>query len=155
MQQLLPDIPSDEEINKKLEEIERMLSYKELLSGHVLSDVPIAHQQHLEDLLIKVNKLRAEWGKPLVVTSGYRSMQDHLRIYHAKGITDPSKIPMQSKHLSGDACDLSDPDGSLYKWAFENQDKLAEWELWCEKDTKGWLHVQRLPPKSGNRFFVP
>lgn len=136
-----------------------MISYKELLSGHNVSDLPIAHQHNLEDLLKAVNKLRAAWGKPLTVTSGYRSQQDHLRIYAAKGITDPSKIPMQSKHLFGLSVDFADPDGSLYAWAYANTDKLEEWGIWCEEGTKGWLHCQIVPygsyKKGGSRWFLP
>ena len=132
-----------------------MISYKELLSGHNVSDLPIAHQHNLEDLLKAVNKLRAAWGKPLKVTSGYRSQQDHLRIYAAKGITDPSKIPMQSKHLFGLAVDFADPDGSLYDWAYatDSTADLAAWGIWCEEGTKGWIHCQCVPPRSGSRFF--
>ena len=33
------------------------ISYKELLSGHILSDIPIAHQQNGEILLTKINKI--------------------------------------------------------------------------------------------------
>lgn len=132
-----------------------MITYKELLGSHTVAEVPIAHQHNLEDLLICVNKLRSSYGEPMVVTSPYRSMQEHLRIYASKGITDQTKIPMQSKHLVGNAVDFADPLGQLYKWAFENQDRLEAFGIWCEKDTKGWLHCQRVPPKSGARFFLP
>lgn len=135
------------------------ISFKEMLGDNNINDVPIAHQHNMEKTLICVNKLREAWGKPIVVTSGYRSLQHHLEIYSKKGITDRSKIPMQSKHLSGLAVDLSDPDGSLYKWAYNNQDKLTEWGIWCERDTKGWLHCQSVPYGSYNegksRFFYP
>lgn len=135
------------------------ISLKELFSGHVISDIPISHQHNLEILLIAVNKLRSEWGKPMTVSSGYRSEQDHIRIYTSKGITDRSKIPMSSKHLFGLAVDFADPDGSLYKWAFEHQDKLAEWGIWCEAGTNGWLHCQCVQYGSykpgSSRFFNP
>jgi len=141
-----------------------MISFKELLSGHLISEVPILHQLNLEELLVCVNKLRTGWGKPLFVTSSYRSMQDHLRIYSQiasrKGIDfDASKVPMRSNHLFGNAVDFADPDGSLYAWAYANQDKLAEWGIWCEVGTKGWLHCQRVPYGSyqtgKSRFFNP
>lgn len=137
-----------------------MISYKELLGKHNVAELPIAHQHNLEDLLKAVNKLRAEWGKPLIVTSGYRSEQDHLRIYSQiaakKGVQfDASKVPMGSNHLIGCAADFSDPDGSLYKWAYFNTKKLEEWGIWCEMHTDGWVHCQIRPPKSGFRFFKP
>jgi hypothetical protein len=140
------------------------ISYKELLSGHTLSEIPINHQHNLEQLLVCINKLRNAWGKPMIVTSGYRLMQDHLRIYSQiaskKGIDfDASKVPMGSNHLKGLAVDFADSDGSLYLWANNNQDKLKEWGIWCEKDTKGWLHCQCVPygsyKEGKSRFFNP
>jgi uncharacterized protein YcbK (DUF882 family) len=105
----------------------------------------------------KINKIRALWGKPMVVTSGVRDIEDHKRIYREKGITDEAKIPMKSKHLFGQACDISDPKQELQKWCLENVDKLEEIGLWCEdfKATKNWVHFQIIPPKSGKRFFKP
>lgn len=136
-----------------------MITFKELMGSHVISEIPIAHQHNLETLLVCVNKLREEWGKPLIVTSGYRSLQEHLQIYSKKGITDRSKIPMKSKHLEGNSVDFADPDGSLYQWAFNNQGKLTEWGIWCELGTKGWLHCQCVPYGSyvegKSRFFQP
>jgi hypothetical protein len=143
-----------------------MISYKELLGKHNVAELPIAHQHNLEDLLKAVNKLRAEWGKPLIVTSGYRSEQDHLRIYSQiaakKGVQfDASKVPMGSKHLIGGAVDFADPDGSLYDWIELNPGILDDCELWSEEGTKvgRWVHVQCLPFSSyktgGTRWFKP
>lgn len=112
---------------------------------------------NLVELLEKINKIRTLWGKPMICTSGLRSMEDHLRIYKDKGITDQSKIPMASKHLYGQACDISDPKGELAKWCHENIKHLEEIGLWCEatESTPTWVHFQILPPKSNNRFFKP
>lgn len=131
-----------------------MISYKELLSGHILNDVPLEHQHNLEELLSKINRVRTAWGKPMIVTSGYRSMQDHLRIYSKLGIADKSKIPMNSKHLIGAAVDISDPDGKLYEWCVKNEALLVDIGLWMEeKDTQKRVHFQIRPPASGRRFF--
>ena len=136
-----------------------MVTYNELLNGNSISDVDIKTQQNLEALLVCINKLRQAWGKPLTVTSGLRTIQQHLRIYAKKGITDRSLIPMKSKHLFGQAVDFADKDGSLYKWAFNNQDKLQEWGIWCEEGTQGWLHCQYVPygsyTQGKSRFFKP
>ncbi len=136
-----------------------MITFNEILGKNSIADVEISVQHNIENLLKCVNLLRAEWGKPLIVTSGLRTMQEHLRIYSLKGITDKSKIPMKSKHLYGQAVDFSDPTGELYSWAYNNQDKLAQWGIWCEKDTKGWLHCQSVPYGSyvsgKSRFFIP
>lgn len=91
----------------------------------------------------------------MIVTSGLRSIEDHKRIYREKGISE-DKIPMGSRHLHGQACDISDPDGKLYDWCKANEVFLAEIELWMEiKDSEPRVHFQIVPPKSGNRFFIP
>lgn len=122
------------------------ITYKELLSGNDLSSVPLSHQQNLELLLKAVNVIREKWGKPLVVTSGYRSEQKHKDIYRKKGIPD-GKIPMGSAHLKGLAVDFSDPDGKFEEWISANQDLLEELGLWQEhpESTKGWVHLDLLP----------
>lgn len=134
-----------------------MIAFNELIKGTSLADIPIAHQQNLQDLLNKVNQVRTAWAKPMTVTSGYRSMQDHLRIYSQKGITDKSKIPMQSNHLYGKACDISDPKRELQAWCKANESLLASIGLWMEdfSATPTWVHFQIVPPKSGKRFFMP
>jgi len=64
---------------------------------------------------------------------------------------------VKSRHMTGQAADLYDPDGLLDDWCMDNQDKLADLGLWIEHPcaTKGWCHVQTLPPRSGRRVFYP
>jgi uncharacterized protein YcbK (DUF882 family) len=133
-----------------------MISLKELLGKYEFVDLPKEHQDNILDLLYKINKIREAYGKPMIVTSGYRSMEDHERIYKAKGV-DSSKIPRKSKHLSGLAVDIADPKQELQKWCLMNVDKLESIGLWCEdfSATKNWVHLQIAPPGSGKRFFIP
>lgn len=133
-----------------------MLSMDELLKGAKFEDQSQDIQDSLTTLLERVNKIRVLYGKPMTVTSGLRTMADHLRIYAEKGITDHSKIPMKSKHLFGQAVDIFDPDLALTKWLKENDsEKLVDAELYCEEGNRNWVHFQILPPKSGNRWFLP
>ena len=134
-----------------------MITLKELIKDIAISDIPIAHQHNLEELLIKINKVRIVYGKVMTVTSGYRSMYDHKRIYNAKGIFDEKKIPMKSKHLEGLAVDISDPKQELQKWCLANTALLESVGLWMEdfSATKNWCHFQIRAPRSGNRFFKP
>jgi len=136
-----------------------MISMKEILQGKVnLEDLPQEHQDNLNNLLEKLNKLRQAYGKAMKVTSGYRSLEDHLRIYADKGIRDLSQIPMKSKHLSGQACDFSDPDNKLKDFINDcTEEQLEEFGLYFEdfKHTSNWVHCQSVPPKSGRRFFIP
>lgn len=62
---------------------------------------------NLKRLAVKLEEVRVLLGnKPMRITSGFRSMADHLRIYAQKGITDKRRIPMQSWHLKGLAADF-------------------------------------------------
>jgi uncharacterized protein YcbK (DUF882 family) len=134
-----------------------MITMKEILKDVNFDDLSKDIQDNLTKLLPKLNELRTAYGKPLLVTSGLRSMRHHLEIYAAKGITDKSKIPMKSNHLFGLACDFSDPDGTLKAWVNNNIPVMESIGLWMEafSATPTWLHVQIVPPKSGNRFFNP
>jgi hypothetical protein len=122
--------------------------------------IPDEHFDNLNLLMFKLNKLRDAYGKPLQVTSGYRSMEHHLAIYAAKGITDPKKIPMKSNHLFGLAADLvpaNDRIGHLHDWVLNNIKLCEDVGLWFEdfSATPDWLHCQIVPPNSGRRFFLP
>ena len=132
-----------------------MISLKELLGDNIITDLSIAEQHNLEDLRERVNKVRLAYGKPLMVTSGFRTLQQHLRIYSQKGITDQTKIPMRSNHLVGKAVDFSDPKREFYHWLLAHQDLFADCGLYMEEGTVGWVHLQAIPPKSGRRVFLP
>ncbi len=64
---------------------------------------------------------------------------------------------VKSRHMTGQACDVSDPTGELDKWCMSNQGILKEIGLWLEHPsaTPRWCHLQTVPPKSGNRVFYP
>lgn len=137
-----------------------MIKFEELIKGTELKDIPEDHSENLAILMHKINQLRDAYGKPLRVTSGYRSLEKHLAIYAAKGITDQKKIPMQSRHLSGLAVDLvpvKEPIEIFHKWIKDNEKLLEEIGLWVEdfRYSKTWAHFQIVAPKSGKRFFVP
>jgi len=102
-------------------------------------------QQDNQDKLLKaINIIRTAWGKPMTVTSGVRSAEDQKRI-------NPSAP--KSKHLIGAAVDIAD-NGDLYKWLQGDGAKtLEEAGLYCELDTKGWVHFQCIPPGSKKRWF--
>lgn len=133
------------------------ISLKELNpKGVALSD---SHMQNLTILHERMNKVRAAYGKPMVVTSGVRSLDDHKRVYRElaakRGVT-AIRIPMGSQHLAAAACDISDPKGLLMEWCKSNEGLLAEIGLWVEEpDDQKRCHFQIVPPRSGRRFFKP
>lgn len=119
---------------------------------------------NLNQLTDKAQLFEKAYGKPLRVTSGFRSMADHLRIYAAKGITDQSKIPMKSKHLFGQAVDVvpvEDPIEHLHEWVNNNLGLMADLNLWFEsfEASKSWVHLQTCAygswAEGKSRFFNP
>lgn len=85
-----------------------------------------------------------------VVSSGWRPASVNANT--------PNAAP-NSKHMTGQAIDLYDPDGDLDDWLMteDGQRVLSDLGLWMEHPsaTKGWSHVQSIPPRSGRRVFYP
>jgi hypothetical protein len=101
------------------------------------------------DLLARVNSLLAVFGEYRTVNSGWRPPEVNAGTPNAA---------LRSKHMTGNAIDLSDPDGDLDEWCSENDgSRLIQYGLYMEHPaaTKGWCHLQNLPPKSGKRVFYP
>lgn len=144
-----------------------MIVLKELIGEKDWNQIPIDHQFNLMHLHLALNRVRQQYAKPMVVTSGYRSKEDQFRIY--KEINDDRKqrglpelrVPLGSMHLRGAAADIADPDRELASWCKVNETKLYEWGLWVEdlgeteNGRRSWVHLQVLPPRSGSRFFLP
>ena len=126
-----------------------------LLGKYNYQDLPPEHQENLGVLLNRIEQVEKASGKNFVVTSGYRSMDDQIRIYKQKGITDPTKIPIHSKHLTGSAVDIYDPTLTLTQWLKDNPEILESAQLWAEEGNKNWVHLQIFPPASGARWFLP
>lgn len=144
-----------------------MISFKELLGKNLISDVPINHQQNGQELLKRLNVIRKEYGKPMTVSSGYRSRNDHERIYakinsdrEAKGLTKIT-VPYGSQHLIMAAVDIADPKQELQQFCLANIPLIESVDLYLEdfSATVNWCHFQLFPFKSykpgGIRFFKP
>lgn len=64
----------------------------------------------------------------------------------------------RSNHMAGLAVDLYDPDGDLDDWLLNHLPAIGgEFGLYLEHPsaTKGWAHLQSVPPGSGRRVFYP
>ena len=63
----------------------------------------------------------------------------------------------KSTHKQGNGIDLFDPSKTFKEWCMANLDKLEKHGLWMEHPdaTPTWAHLQRIPPKSGNRVYRP
>jgi len=134
-----------------------MVTFDEIIKKYDKNKIPKEHLENIEKLLIKINILRSLCKIPFIITSGYRSREDHIRIYNNKGIFDENKIPFGSGHLRGECVDVSDPKGKIRDWLLNNLIELKNIGLWIEdfRYTKGWVHFGITPPKSGKRIFIP
>lgn len=85
-------------------------------------------------------------GNP--VSSGWRPPSYNAKVAGAA---------LKSKHMTGHAIDLYDPEGELDEYLNHNTHLLKEHKLHMEHPsaTKGWCHLQSLPPRSGNLIFYP
>ncbi len=96
------------------------------------------------------NELLAIFGQGRKVNSGWRPP--------AVNAATPNAAAM-SKHMLGQAIDLADPEGDLDDWLMGDigQAAMARLGLWHEHPaaTKGWAHLQTVPPRSGKRTFYP
>lgn len=85
-----------------------------------------------------------------LVTSGWRSPEINAATPGAA---------VNSRHMTGQAIDLYDPDADLDNWLMtgEGQAALVALGLWLEHPsaTKGWCHLQTVPPRSQKRVFYP
>ena len=128
------------------------MEMSELLSGNSFDDQSQEIQDNLTAFLVKMNLVRAKYGKKLHATSGLRTLEHHLDIYRAKakaaGVPfDESKVPMNSKHLYGWAVDLTPDEENVEdfkQWCIDNDDFLRETGIWMEAfhSTPTWVHMQ-------------
>ena len=110
-------------------------------------------EANLEQLIKAVNAIRAAYGKPMYVSSGYRPGAFNSAAGGAK----------KSAHMICKAVDFKDPNGELDKWCDQNQDLLESLGLWQEhpEATKGWCHLDinirpiKDRPGCGKRQFKP
>jgi hypothetical protein len=95
-------------------------------------------------------KLEAHPVSQSLITSGWRPPQINRQV---KGAAP------KSKHMTGEAVDLYDPEGDIDNFLMSGQGQrvLASLGLYIEHPacTKAYSHIQIIPPKSGARVFYP
>jgi hypothetical protein len=113
--------------------------------------IPIEHLDNFSKTADIVSDIEADLGVSFIVTSFFRSIKHHIRVYFAKGITDIAKIPKLSTHLFGNGIDVI-PVGKPVKWLHKlcTEAFLERYNLWMEHEshTPGWVHWQRVPYRS-------
>lgn len=97
-----------------------------------------------------LDEVDVEAARERVVNSGWRSAGYNATI---------SNAAPRSRHITGNAIDVADPDGELDEYLFGEDGRrlLERWGLYMEHPmaTKGWCHLQNIPPRSGRRVFMP
>lgn len=94
----------------------------------------------------------------LLSLSGFQSFDKVNSGWRPRSVNDAtSNAAGNSRHIYGQAVDIADPDRYLAAWCIRNVDVLEEIGLWMENPqwTPTWVHLQTLPPKSGNRIYIP
>lgn len=143
----------------------KIYTFTEYLRGQS-DDLTPELRANAERTLLKVNQLIVLYGvdNPGVerppIASGYRSPE--------RNAATPNASP-NSEHMRCNAIDLRDlpiPMGvrtqlrPFSRWCFWKKHVLEDLDLWMEdpRCTGGrlpWAHFQTVPPRSGNRFFIP
>jgi hypothetical protein len=126
----------------------KYFTVEEYLNGHAKwEDLNLGLQENIVALLTILDKLREQYGKPFIISSGYRPEEYNAKIGGASN----------SAHITGQAIDIRDSGKELQTWLIENTHLIVEYDLYIEKFkfTPTWAHIQIRPTKSGRRFFRP
>lgn len=105
-------------------------------------------KKNAQETVERVNRLLEFLGETRRVTSGWRPSQVN------KSTPGASR---GSRHVTAEACDLEDKDGSMDAWCMANLEILETLNLYLEHPdaTPGWCHISTAAPASGNRVFRP
>lgn len=124
-----------------------MISLAEQMGPNKYEDLTPELQANTQEHLIRINKFREIYGKPMYVNSGYRTPEHNALIGGAKN----------SSHCTCQATDFKDNNGELKKYIAENSDILEKCNLYMEapESTPTWVHLQSRPTPSGSRTFKP
>lgn len=103
---------------------------------------------NLDKLLSVLNKIQEAYGKKFKINSGWRPAIVNASVPGAA---------VHSKHTEGLAVDIADKDGDIMRWTLANLQFMKELGVHMEdwRWTPSWTHYQCVPPKSGNRIFIP
>lgn len=130
--------------------------------GH--SEISESIKQNAIELLESVNQLMLEAQEDGVgftinpKTKSYISGERNGGFRPSDSLVGASK----SKHKEGKAVDIYDPDREFASWCLAHKSKLADAGLYIENPAwtysgngNHWLHLQNVPPGSGQVVFRP
>jgi glycerol-3-phosphate dehydrogenase len=109
-------------------------------------------KSNAHDLAARISGLLMEIERKSRVNSGFRTSDVNAK---TKGAAK------KSHHMKANAADLEGDELAYYLLAdYINKGEdslLVRHDLYLEdpRYTKNWTHIQRVPPKSGKRVFIP
>ena len=112
-----------------------MITKEEILMNRIkYEDLTPEMKSNLDRLVVALNVVRTAYGKPMTVSSGYRSPEQNAALANSA---------KRSLHMELKACDFKDADGKLDQWCLEHQDLLESAGLWQENpaNTGTWCHL--------------
>lgn len=125
-----------------------LITRDEILMGRD-TEFPLSTEleHNLQQLLTAINHFRSIYGKPMVVSSGYRPG------YYNRNVGGANN----SSHITCEACDFHDVGGDLDYFCVMNQAVLEQCGLYLESPARtiNWCHLTIRPPHSGKRVFLP
>ena len=134
-----------------------MLTVKKLLNGY---DESMQFKKEVTPELLTNLQKTADIINEFLIHVGVREDQVKLTSgWRPLAVNEATaNSAKKSNHILGLAVDLADPQNNLFK-AFmrkENLEKAKELGIYFENPlhTKTWVHLQIVPPKSGNRVFI-
>lgn len=103
---------------------------------------------HVNALLMEPDLGKFEAAREPKVNSGWRTPGYNASIANAAP---------KSKHMSGEAIDIADPQNKVGYYLMTHRNLLTKHGLYMENAgvTLNWLHLQCVPPRSGNLVFFP
>ena len=107
--------------------------------------------EKLNVLISALDKIRAKYGKPISVTSGYRCAELNKAV---GGAVNPNGTP-KSQHCKGEAADIVGVNKAETKKIFDIAKKLGNYDqLLFETNKAGsvWVHISY--KASGNRKII-
>jgi hypothetical protein len=128
-------------------ELNSMITLQEMMGNNDYDSLSDELKKNAEETLRRVNLFRAEYGVPMIVTSGYRTPEHNIAIGGSKN----------SAHCQCQAIDFKDNDGKIKEFIAKDLQVLERCDLYMEDPsvTKTWVHLSIRPTKSGNRVFMP
>ena len=121
------------------------------------SDYTATVQDNLIILTTRINEFEQLCPHTCSTRSGWRPEKYNLKVPNS------SKV---SKHIKGQALDLSDSERLIANWILQNVHVLKDLSLYMEdprwtyhKGSDGvaepWVHLQFIPPASGHYIYIP